>query len=59
MAAEAKDPKASADGLGLESRQYEALEQDFQEASCRGPVLTGAKAARRGLPGVRIVAASS
>ena len=30
--AEDRDPKAFAsDGLGLESRQYEALEQEFQE----------------------------
>ena len=36
MAAEAKDPKAAADGLGIEARQYEALEQDFQEASGLG-----------------------
>ncbi|KAI8476303.1 MAG: flagellar associated protein [Monoraphidium minutum] len=29
--ADVKDPKASSDGFSLEGRQYEAMEQDFQE----------------------------
>ena len=30
---EVKDPAKGGDGLGLESRKYDALEHDFQEAS--------------------------